>query len=101
MNRTSRTGPLILRKDGTVLPGAIVGARITWGLFVGGLDPPTAGKTWHPAHESRLNLGPRPSATDSTSVKSGRPILLKNDRSPAVNPLANGWPAPGGPPRIP
>src|SRR5882672_7357063 len=22
---------------------AIVGARITWGLFVGGLDPPTAG----------------------------------------------------------
>src|SRR5438105_128560 len=94
-------GPLMLRKDGTVLPGAIVGARTTWGLFVGGLDPPTAGKMWHPAQESRLNLGPRPSSTASTSLNCDKPGSLKNDRSPAVNPLANGWPAPGGPPRIP
>src|ERR1051326_1383869 len=47
MNRTSRIGPSILRKDGTVFPGAMIGARTTCGLFVGGLDPPISGNTWH------------------------------------------------------
>src|SRR6267143_927350 len=100
MNRTSRTGPLGVRKAGTVLPGAIMLARTTWGLFVGGLDPPTAGDIWHPAQESRLNLGPKPSATASTCVNWDKPGLMKNAPSPCVS-LASGWPAPAEPPRIP
>src|SRR5438552_1176931 len=62
MKRTSRTGPSNLMKAGTVLPGAIAGACTTCGLFIRGLDPPTSGNAWQPAQESRLNLGPSPSA---------------------------------------
>src|SRR3989442_3283089 len=42
-NRTTRIGPSILIKDGTVLPGAMTGPRTNCGLFLGGLDPPTEG----------------------------------------------------------
>src|SRR5579871_6212077 len=57
MKRTSRTGPLIVRKGGAVFPGAMLARFATCGL-IAGLDPPTAGCAWHPPQESRLNLGP-------------------------------------------
>src|SRR5215471_6496837 len=68
---TSRIGPLIERNDGTVLPGAMKGARVTCGLPVRGLEPPGVGNAWHPPQESRLKRGPRPFATDSTSANVG------------------------------
>src|SRR5437016_9157086 len=101
MNRTSRIGPGSVRNDGTVLPGAIMGCLTTWGLPVGGLDPPTSGNIWHPAQESRLNLGPKPSATASTCVNWDKPGSKKNALSPLDSPVENGCPPPGGPPRIP
>src|SRR5947209_12577942 len=94
-------GPLMLRNGGMELPGAMDAASTTCGLLAGGLDPPTAGKAWHPAQESRLNRGPSPSATVSAVLNLSKPMLLKKLISPGVNPAANGCPAPAGPSRNP
>src|SRR5262249_24987840 len=94
----SRTGPFNVRNGGTVLPGAIVGAFATCGLILG-LVPPTSGNAWHPAHESKLKRGPRPSSISSTSEN----VILKAAKaaaSPAAS-AAKGPPAPGAPPRTP
>ena len=99
-----RIGPFSVRNGGTVFPGAITGANTTCGLLVCGLDPPTAGNAWHPAHEFKLKRGPSPSATPSTCVNCGTPLFVKKAPCPAERPPApvgNGCPAPGGPPRIP
>src|SRR5207302_10970936 len=99
------------RNGGTVLPGAIMGWRPTWGLplvpsglikSAAGLEPPTAGNIWHPAQESRLNLGPKPSVTASTCVNWDRPGSEKNASSGLCGGSpASAWPAPAGPRRIP
>src|SRR5580693_7486237 len=71
-NLTSRTGPLMLRKDGSVFPGAILLRFATCGLMAG-LDPPTAGCAWQPPQDLRLKRGPSPLDTASTSLKTGTP----------------------------
>src|SRR5882762_6109137 len=55
---------------------------------------------WQPAQESRLNRGPSPSATDSTSENFGIPWLVKKSSSPGVRPPI-GVPAPAAPARGP
>src|SRR5260370_42362067 len=70
MNRASRIGPLAVMKEGTVFPGAMVGASVTWGLGEG-LDPPTAGWAWQPSEALRLKRGPSPLPTPSTSFNVG------------------------------
>jgi hypothetical protein len=52
-------------------------------------------------HESKLNRGPRPSATVTTWVNWGTATLLKKARSSADRPLENGCPARGKRPGIP
>ena len=99
-NRTSRIGPSGVMKLGMWLAGAMNEARANCGLVLGGLDPPTAGNTWHPPHESRLNLGPRPPGTSSTSLNVPS-ASLKNAAWAGDMPVANAVPAPGAPPRTP
>src|SRR5262249_25178602 len=81
-----------------VLVAFILVANATCG-FTTGLVPPTAGCAWHPAQLSRFIIGPSPSATFSTSLKSSLPALNITS-SGAVNPV-RALPAPAAPPRPP
>src|SRR4029450_4332697 len=69
------------------------------GGFPGGLVPPSAGWRWQPPQLPRFIVGPRPSATSSSSANSSLPAL-KNASSVLVSP-AMGAPAPAAPPRTP
>src|SRR5216684_2136545 len=97
-NLASRTGPFGVINDGTVLVAPFTAANATWG-FTAGLVPPTAGCKWQPPQLPRFIVGPRPSATVSSSSKSSLPAL-KNASSVLVSP-AMGAPAPAAPPRTP
>src|ERR1700733_11131032 len=89
--RASRTGPLLVMKDGIVLVAPSSVASATWGLGIGswglvspGLVPPTAGWAWHMAQLLPLNVGPRPEPasivpeTESTSLKRASDWLNKS-----------------------
>src|SRR5258705_3906821 len=96
--RASRTGPLAVTNDGTTFLAPCAVATATWGL-VAGLEPPTAGCEWQPVHPSRLNRGPKPSATPSTSWNTSL-AASKKARSTSLRP-ASASPAPASPPRTP
>src|SRR5438034_7916951 len=97
-NLASRTGPFAVMNDRTELAAPFRVANATWG-FTGGLVPPTAGCKWQPAQLPRFIVGPRPSATSSSSTNSSVPALKKTS-SVLVSP-ARGAPAPAAPPRTP
>src|SRR5437899_5582140 len=97
-NLASRTGPFSVMNEGTVLVAPFRVANATWG-FTGGLVPPSAGCKWQPPQLPRFIVGPRPSATSSSSTNSSVPALKKTS-SVLVSP-ARGAPAPAAPPRTP
>src|SRR4029077_19029862 len=97
-NPASRTGPFAVMNDGTELAAPFRVANATWG-FTGVLVPPTAGCKWQPAQLPRFIVGPRPSATSSSSTNSSLPALKKAS-SVLVSP-ARGAPAPAAPLRSP
>ena len=72
LNRASRTGPLGVMKEGTTFFAPSFVATAIWGL-TDGLEPPVVGCTWHPPQLSRLNRGPRPFVTASTSRNAASP----------------------------
>src|SRR5450432_4285401 len=86
MNRASRTGPLALMNEGTLLvaPSSIASSSCGLGMGFCGLDkpgllPPVAGCAWHMAQLFALKVGPSPDPpspgilpeTESTSIKAG------------------------------
>src|SRR5215831_5288716 len=95
-NRASRTGPSAVMKDGRTLNGGFL--KLTCG-FGDGLLPPTAGCRWQPEHWSRLNRGPKPAATSSTSWKTSLASVKKFFSSVLRSSIMP--PAPGAPPRTP
>ncbi len=97
-NLASRTGPFAVMNEGTALVAPSSVANATWG-FIAGLVPPTAGCKWQPAQLPRFIVGPRPSATPSSSSKSSLPAS-KDASSVPVSP-AMGAPAPAAPTRAP
>src|SRR5262249_19993877 len=97
-NRASRTGPFALMKDGTVFFAPFAVATATCG-FTGGLEPRVAGSAWHPPQRSKLNRGPNPRGTVSTSLNRSV-AAVKKATSFAPRP-GSGPPAPGAPPRGP
>src|SRR5580765_6040570 len=108
--RASRTGPVAVMNDGTVLRAPSNVAWATCGL-VAGLVPPTAGAAWQAAQLLELKRGPRPEPsspatvpeTESTSAKVSS-ASLKKARLPAglfAATEASGPPAPAAPPRTP
>src|ERR1700694_3448662 len=114
MKRASRTGPLLVINEGTVLVAPSKVARATWGfgtgcslLFNPGLLPPTEGSAWHCAQLLPLKVGPRPTPgspvmaplTESTSANTPT-AELKKACCVAVRPGTE-LPAPAAPPRGP
>ncbi len=85
-------------KGGIVLVAPCAVAACSCGLVVG-LDPPTDGCAWQPLQLSRLNRGPNPFETESTSVKIFF-AALKKFSSFWLRP-GSGPPAPGDPVRTP
>jgi hypothetical protein len=96
--RASRTGPVAVTKGGNVFIAPCAVATWTCGLAAG-LDPPTDGCAWQPAQLLRLNPGPNPVGTVSTSLNTFF-AALKKLSSFWLRP-GRGPSAPGDPPRTP